>query len=384
LVLLPRIHHNTTVESMSVPPPPRVLPPHGTHPVYVVARGRNPGVYGSWEDAEKQVRGFPRARFKKFQSWNGSGGDALGFWNDFASSSSSQTSQTSQASQVSQAKPSSSSLSGSSSGGSSGPSPARRKRPASGDLASGRPTKEIRLSHEETSSSTTAVEVSLFDSFLATRSTTVSSQTLSQFAEVAPQGQQQQQQQPQQAQQQQHQDRNSTRKPQESSNKDKFEVYTDGSCLSNPDGAGGWAAVFVVSRTSRQSRPQSRDEVVTVSGGYPRTTNNRMELRAMTSALQMLPKEREATVFTDSQYVRQGVEEWVENWRKRGWKTVKGKDVLNRDLWEELSAARAARPRVALRWVRAHDGNRYNEVADKSARAAAREIQQSTALIADW
>lgn len=330
-------------------PLPRLTPPHGTRPVYVVARGRIPGVYSTWDDAEKQVRGFPRARFKKFQTWSGSGGDALKFWNDFASSLQAQTQTQAQPAVGAPCDPS---------GGSFGPSLASRKRHASdigGDLASGRPAKEIRLSSAEPSSSP-AIVAGPSASVLAARSITAS--------------------QPAQPAQQQ--------ESSSSSNTDRLEVYTDGSCLSNPGGAGGWAAVFVVSRASRQDRQQSRDEVVTVSGSYPQTTNNRMELRAMTSALQMLPTEREATVFTDSQYVRRGVEEWVAKWCKNGWKTAKGTDVLNRDLWEELSATRAAHPRVALRWVKAHDGNRYNEIADKSARAAAREIQQSTEMIADW
>jgi ribonuclease HI len=106
-----------------------------------------------------------------------------------------------------------------------------------------------------------------------------------------------------------------------------------------------------------------------------------MELTAAIHALQMLPLGRTATLFTDSQYVRRGVEEWVEAWQRNGWRTAKKTPVLNKDLWEELQIARQARPLVEIEWVKAHDGNTHNESADRLARAAAVDIMRSTQIL---
>ena len=105
------------------------------------------------------------------------------------------------------------------------------------------------------------------------------------------------------------------------------EVFTDGACLGNP-GPGGWGALLRAGRRERE-----------LSGGEPDTTNNRMELMAAIAALEALTRPCEVVLCTDSQYVRQGITEWLANWERRGWRTAAGGEVKNRDLWERLHAA---------------------------------------------
>ena len=138
----------------------------------------------------------------------------------------------------------------------------------------------------------------------------------------------------------------------------QVEVHTDGACLGNP-GPGGWAALLRWREIERE-----------LSGGEPDTTNNRMELMAAIAALEALREPCTVILTTDSQYVRQGILDWLANWIRRGWKTAGGDPVKNRDLWERLQAA-AAPHAVDWRWVKGHSGHPENERVDQLARIAA-------------
>ncbi len=138
----------------------------------------------------------------------------------------------------------------------------------------------------------------------------------------------------------------------------EVEIHTDGSCLGNP-GPGGWGAVL---------RYQGREREL--SGGEALTTNNRMELMAAIMALEALSEPCRGSLQTDSQYVRQGITEWMANWVRRNWKTAGGDPVKNRDLWERLHAA-TQRHTIEWRWVKGHSGDPDNERVDLLAREAA-------------
>jgi ribonuclease HI len=140
-------------------------------------------------------------------------------------------------------------------------------------------------------------------------------------------------------------------------------VHTDGACLGNP-GPGGWAALL-------RYRGKERE----LAGGEPLTTNNRMELMAAIVALETLSEACAVTLHTDSQYVRQGITEWMPNWVRRQWKTAGGDPVKNRDLWERLHAA-CVRHRIDWRWVKGHSGDPDNERVDQLARAQALKFKQ--------
>jgi ribonuclease HI len=135
----------------------------------------------------------------------------------------------------------------------------------------------------------------------------------------------------------------------------EVEVHTDGSCLGNP-GPGGWGVVL---------RYQGREREL--AGGEALTTNNRMELMAAIMALEALSEPCRITLQTDSQYVRQGITEWMANWVRRNWKTAGGDPVKNRDLWERLHAA-TQRHAIEWRWVKGHSGDADNERVDVLAR----------------
>ena len=141
------------------------------------------------------------------------------------------------------------------------------------------------------------------------------------------------------------------------------DIHTDGACLGNP-GPGGWAALLRWRGIERE-----------LAGGEADTTNNRMELMAAIAALEALKEACDATLHTDSQYVRQGITEWMPNWIRRGWKTAGGDPVKNRDLWERLHAANA-KHKVDWRWVKGHAGDPDNERVDQLARAAAVKIKE--------
>lgn len=144
----------------------------------------------------------------------------------------------------------------------------------------------------------------------------------------------------------------------------QVEVHTDGACLGNP-GPGGWAALLRYGERERE-----------LVGGEAHTTNNRMELMAAISGLETLTEGCSVVLFTDSQYVRQGITEWLPGWVRRGWKTAGGEAVKNRDLWERLSAA-IVRHRIDWRWVKGHSGDPDNERVDGLARAEAERFKRS-------
>ena len=136
-----------------------------------------------------------------------------------------------------------------------------------------------------------------------------------------------------------------------------LDIYTDGACRGNP-GPGGWGAVLMHAGRERE-----------LSGADPATTNNRMELTAVIEALAALKRPVKARIYTDSQYVRLGILEWVANWKKRGWKTADRKPVKNQDLWERLDAL-AAGHELEWHWVKGHSGVPGNERCDQLANEA--------------
>jgi ribonuclease HI len=129
-------------------------------------------------------------------------------------------------------------------------------------------------------------------------------------------------------------------------------VFTDGSCEGNP-GPGGWGAVWVEEGQIKAER----------HGADPATTNNRMELCALIAGYEMLPADAEVTVYSDSNLCVQTVNEWAAAWEKRGWKRKTG-PIANLELVKRLYALSKSRPKVTLRWIRAHDGSLWNEYAD--------------------
>lgn len=136
-------------------------------------------------------------------------------------------------------------------------------------------------------------------------------------------------------------------------------IHTDGSCLGNP-GPGGWAALLSYQEHTKE-----------LSGGFARTTNNRMELMAAIVALETIKEPCEAALYTDSQYVRNAVEKrWLAGWKKNGWRTASKSPVKNQDLWQRLDA-QLARHKVTFFWVKGHAGHPENERCDMLARSAA-------------
>jgi len=137
-------------------------------------------------------------------------------------------------------------------------------------------------------------------------------------------------------------------------------IYTDGACSGNP-GPGGWGAVLL----SGEHRKEIR-------GGEAQTTNNRMELTAAIEALRALKSPSQVDLYTDSTYVKKGITEWIQNWKKNGWKRRSGRKLLpvkNADLWRELDSL-VAKHDVSFHWVEGHAGNKENERCDELARGA--------------
>jgi len=134
-------------------------------------------------------------------------------------------------------------------------------------------------------------------------------------------------------------------------------VYTDGACAGNP-GPGGWGALLKFGRHKKE-----------LSGGETETTNNRMELKAAAEALKSLKRPCKVDFYTDSEYVRRGITEWIRNWKRRGWKTAGKKPVKNQDLWKALDDA-AQVHEIDWHWVRGHAGHPDNERVDQLAREA--------------
>lgn len=149
---------------------------------------------------------------------------------------------------------------------------------------------------------------------------------------------------------------------------ERVKIYTDGACSGNP-GPGGWGALLMIGDKERE-----------ISGAEPNTTNNRMELMAAIMALETLTEPCEVTLYTDSQYVRQGITEWMGGWVRRNWKTSGGDAVKNRDLWERLHAA-TQRHRIDWRWVKGHSGDPDNERVDVLARDQAIRFRHASGTV---
>ena len=141
----------------------------------------------------------------------------------------------------------------------------------------------------------------------------------------------------------------------------KYVIYTDGACSGNP-GPGGWGAIIL---------DEEKNET-NISGKEKTTTNNRMELMAPIMALRKIKKVSEVIIYTDSTYLKNGITIWIKKWEKNNWKNTSKKPVKNKDLWiilNELSKEQI----IDSRWVKAHAGNKYNEIADKLATEAIKD-----------
>ncbi len=138
-------------------------------------------------------------------------------------------------------------------------------------------------------------------------------------------------------------------------------IYADGACKGNP-GPGGWGAWIRMGDHSKE-----------LCGGEPITTNNRMELTAAIRALQALKRTCDVRIYTDSVYVQKGMTEWIDGWKKRGWRTADKKPVKNDDLWQELDAI-ASQHKVEWRWVKGHAGGPGNERADALANQGVAQV----------
>ena len=147
-------------------------------------------------------------------------------------------------------------------------------------------------------------------------------------------------------------------------------IYTDGSCLVNPNGPGGFAAVFLTAEGS---------ELLTLSGGEPASTNNRMELRAAYEALKLLDDgiRRTITFHTDSKYLQKAItNRWLYNWKRNGWLTAAKTPVSNQDLWKALDRVMTPH-RLTFEWVKGHVGTKYNEMCDTFAKGEAMKFKKS-------
>ncbi len=144
-----------------------------------------------------------------------------------------------------------------------------------------------------------------------------------------------------------------------------IEIYTDGACRGNP-GPGGWAALLLQGERERE-----------LSGAEPLTTNNRMELTAVIRALEALKRSVQARLYTDSEYVRRGISEWLPEWKRRGWRTAARKPVKNQDLWQRLDEL-SRQHRIDWQWVPAHAGVPGNERADRLANDAIDALQRQS------
>ncbi len=140
-----------------------------------------------------------------------------------------------------------------------------------------------------------------------------------------------------------------------------IEIYTDGACRGNP-GPGGWGVLLISGKRRK-----------TMYGGAQETTNNRMELTAAIEALNALNGSRKVALHTDSKYVMEGINSWLDGWKQRGWKTSNRKPVKNQDLWQALDAA-AGRHEIDWQWVRGHTGVAGNEEADALANRGIDEL----------
>ena len=135
-------------------------------------------------------------------------------------------------------------------------------------------------------------------------------------------------------------------------------VYTDGSCLGNP-GKGGWADLII-----------KNDKEEVIFGSEKNSTNNRMELTAAINALLKTEESKKIKIYTDSKYLKDGIEKWINNWKKNDWKNANKKDVKNKDLWTKLDNL-ISKKQISWEWVKAHSVNEYNNKVDILARKAA-------------
>ena len=135
-------------------------------------------------------------------------------------------------------------------------------------------------------------------------------------------------------------------------------VYTDGSCLGNP-GKGGWAALII-----------KNDKEEVIFGSEKNSTNNRMELTAAINALLKTEESKKIKIYTDYKYLKDGIEKWINNWKKNDWKNANKKDVKNKDLWTKLDNL-ISKKQISWEWVKAHSVNEYNNKVDILARKAA-------------
>ena len=138
----------------------------------------------------------------------------------------------------------------------------------------------------------------------------------------------------------------------------KYIIYTDGACSGNP-GPGGWGAIIIDEKKNQ----------INLSGREKLTTNNRMELKAPIMALKKIKKSSEIIIYTDSTYLKNGITIWIKNWKKNGWKSANKKPVKNKDLWVALNSL-TEKKLIVWKWVKAHAGNKLNELADKLATEA--------------
>lgn len=140
-----------------------------------------------------------------------------------------------------------------------------------------------------------------------------------------------------------------------------IEIFTDGACSGNP-GPGGWGAIIRTAETETE-----------ISGGETETTNNRMEMLAAINALERLSSSATIHLYTDSQYLKQGIETWLEGWKRKNWKTASGKPVKNQELWQRLDSLNQKHD-IKFIWVKGHAGHEENERADILARNAIPKI----------
>ena len=135
----------------------------------------------------------------------------------------------------------------------------------------------------------------------------------------------------------------------------KIKIYTDGACSGNP-GNGGWGAVLLY-----------KDHEKKISGHQKDTTNNRMEMMAVIEALKAVKKSQaDIIIYTDSKYVQNGITSWIHSWKKNGWKGSNKKPVKNVDLWQDLDLE-SSKHNIDWQWVKGHNGDKYNEIADELA-----------------
>ncbi len=141
----------------------------------------------------------------------------------------------------------------------------------------------------------------------------------------------------------------------------KVNIYTDGSCSGNP-GPGGWGAVLIYNNIEKE-----------LHGGETHTTNNRMEMLAAIKAIESLKEPCIVDLYTDSSYLKNGVTLWIKNWQEKNWKTASKKAVKNVDLWQKLVSLTNSH-KITWNWVKSHNGDKYNEMADALAVSARDEV----------